>query len=239
MRTHCPSRPPASSTLHTGRWRCWLNVSITRSASLYRSSPLSTNTQCRRSPSTCAHGFVWGWSGGGGEGAEGRSEGRWKGRVGERGSGRPSRHAGGRSAGEEWAAGSPAKCRPCPCPCPAPGMQACMRALCTRVAATVESTPPDRAQMTWSVGPTCRAGRGQRGEAPAATSSVAPAGHSHAAYSGAHPCCTRQPQAARVPHVALHRTSWCCCSAPSAHPADSPNAHLSTSLCTLPPRRCD
>ena len=38
--------------------------------------------------------------------------------------------------------------------------------LCTRVAATVESTPPESAQMTWSVGPTCRARGGGRASAP-------------------------------------------------------------------------
>mmetsp|Transcript_21332 Transcript_21332/g.63932 ORF Transcript_21332/g.63932 Transcript_21332/m.63932 type:complete len:277 (+) Transcript_21332:892-1722(+) len=67
------------STHVTGRCRWFLNVSITRSRSLKRSSPLSTNTQCRRSP----------------------------------------------------------------------------RTLCTSVAATVESTPPESAQMAWSSGPTC------------------------------------------------------------------------------------
>mmetsp|Transcript_38655 Transcript_38655/g.69276 ORF Transcript_38655/g.69276 Transcript_38655/m.69276 type:complete len:203 (-) Transcript_38655:555-1163(-) len=67
-----------SSMTVTGRCRWFLNVFITRSASLYRSSPLSTNTQCRRSPMT-----LW-----------------------------------------------------------------------TSVAATAESTPPERAQMTWSSGPT-------------------------------------------------------------------------------------
>lgn len=54
VRRRAPPRPPpASSTLVTGRCRCSLKVSITRSPSLYRSRPLSTNTQCRRSPSTC------------------------------------------------------------------------------------------------------------------------------------------------------------------------------------------
>ena len=35
--------------------------------------------------------------------------------------------------------------------------------LCTSVAATVLSTPPDRAQMTWSSGPTCTAASVQAG----------------------------------------------------------------------------
>ena len=42
----------ASSILVTGRWRCCWKVAITRSASWKRSSPLSTKTQCSRSPST-------------------------------------------------------------------------------------------------------------------------------------------------------------------------------------------
>mmetsp|Transcript_988 Transcript_988/g.2570 ORF Transcript_988/g.2570 Transcript_988/m.2570 type:complete len:228 (-) Transcript_988:267-950(-) len=75
----CASIFAEASTQCTGRCSSSVNIFITRSCSLYRSSPLSTNTQCRRSP----------------------------------------------------------------------------KALCTSTAATVESTPPERAQMACSVGPTC------------------------------------------------------------------------------------
>mmetsp|Transcript_21878 Transcript_21878/g.41792 ORF Transcript_21878/g.41792 Transcript_21878/m.41792 type:complete len:224 (+) Transcript_21878:674-1345(+) len=67
-----------ASTTVTGRCRLSLNIFITRSCSLYRSRPLSTKQQCKRSP----------------------------------------------------------------------------RTLCTRVAATAESTPPERAQIACSSGPT-------------------------------------------------------------------------------------
>ena len=42
-----------ASTLVTGRCSCSANVAITRAPSSSRSSPLSTNTQCSRSPITC------------------------------------------------------------------------------------------------------------------------------------------------------------------------------------------